>query len=249
MQLARIHLEPVGGVAGDMLLAALCDLGAETRLIRRAFASLQIPRLRLSTRRVRIQRERALAVRSIPGRDNPDHGHLDEILALITGAEASPRAKKLTRRIFRLLAAAEGRVHGHAAQHVHLHEVGQLDSILDVFGIAVALDVLGAPRVTCAPLPVGSGTVETRHGILRCPVPVVREIASRWRVPLVDIPVIGETVTPTGIAVLAAVCHRFRRSMLRRPVAVGVGAGTRRFEDLPNVLRAYGSMERCQNKQ
>ena len=240
MRLQRIHLEPVGGVAGDMLLAALCDLGADRRKIERAFESLKAPGLVLSTRVVRVNGERALYVRSAPAAHDHEHRHLGEVLAVIDRAAATPAAKRLARRIFRRLAAAEGRVHGHEAGHVHLHEVGQLDSILDVLGIAVALDSLGRPRVTCAPLPVGSGTVETRHGRLRCPVPVVRDLARRHRVPLVRVPLTGETITPTGIAVVAEVCHQFVSRTRGQVARVGVGAGTRRFADRPNVVRVYG---------
>jgi uncharacterized protein (DUF111 family) len=240
MRLQRIHLEPVGGVAGDMLLAALCDLGADTRKIERAFASLETPGLVLSTRRRRVNGERALSVRSVPGSSDHEHRHLEEVLRVIDRAEVSPAAKRLARRVFRALAAAEGRVHGHDAHHVHLHEVGQLDSILDVLGIAVALDSLGWPRVTSAPLPVGSGTVKTRHGLLRCPVPVVRDLARRHHVPLVRVPVDGETVTPTGIAVVAEVCRAYVSRPRGESARVGVGAGTRRFADRPNVIRVYG---------
>jgi len=240
MRLRRIHLEPVGGVAGDMLLAALCDLGADTRRIERAFASLGVPRLTLRLHRVQLHGERALAVRSIPHRAEPEHAELDDILATVARADASPRARRLAGRVFRLLATAEGRVHGHAAHHVHLHEVGQLDSILDVLGIAVALDSLGMPRVTCAPLPIGSGTVKTCHGVLRCPVPAVVAIAESHRVPLEKVPVVGETVTPTGIGVVAALCWRFVRRPRGVPERLGVGAGNRRFGDRPNVIRVHG---------
>jgi pyridinium-3,5-bisthiocarboxylic acid mononucleotide nickel chelatase len=240
MRLKRIHLEAVGGVAGDMLLAALCDLGANTARIERAFASLQTPGLALSTRRVRVNGEGALYVRSAPVSGDHGHRHLEEVLAVIDRVAASPAAKRLARRIFRRLAAAEGRVHGDDAQHVLLHEVGELDSVLDILGIAIALDSLGRPRVTCTPLPVGAGTVMTRHGRLRCPVPVVRELARRCRVPLVRVPILGETVTPTGIAVVAEVCHRFVAQARGKATVVGVGAGTRRFADRPNVIRVYG---------
>ena len=120
-----------------------------------------------------------------------------------------------------------------------------MDSILDVLGIAVALDTLGAPEITSAPLPVGSGHVKTRHGILSVPVPVVRDLSARYAVPLVSVPVLGETVTPTGIAVLAAVCRRYVLVPRGRPDRVGVGAGHRRFADRPNVLRAYGFLWRA----
>jgi hypothetical protein len=123
---------------------------------------------------------------------------------------------------------------------VHLHEVGALDSILDVVGIAVALESLGAPRVSSSAVPSGHGHVRAAHGELELPVPAVREIAARAGLPLIDVPVCGETVTPTGAAVLAVVCERFGPPPAAPAAAVGVGAGTRRFADRPNVVRVHG---------
>ncbi|MBI5509777.1 MAG: LarC family nickel insertion protein [Deltaproteobacteria bacterium] len=244
MRLQRVHLQPIGGIAGDMLLAALCDLGADRKKIARAFASLGDPRLELELAAVEVGGERALALKSIPADNEPEHRHLDEILALVDRADVSARARRLARRIFLRLAHAEAGVHGGTVADVHLHEVGQLDSVLDVLGIAVAFDSLGWPRLTSAPLPVGRGTVDTRHGRLTVPVPAVRRIAATARIPLVRIPVAAETVTPTGIAALAEICDAFVTVPRGKPRRVGIGAGTRRFADRPNILRAYGFARR-----
>jgi uncharacterized protein (DUF111 family) len=236
----RLHVEAVGGIAGDMALAALCDLGADVGAIERALASLAIDGLSLEVDRVEVSGERACRVRSIAPADEPHHRQLEEVLSVIERADTTLAARERARRVFEILAAAEATVHGGSSGSVHLHEVGQLDSVLDVLGIAVALDSLGNPEVTCTPLPVGHGSVQTSHGRLAVPVPAVQQIAASVGVPLVEIDVEGETVTPTGIAVVAEASKSWGQRPAEDPAATGVGAGTRRFPNLPNVVRVHG---------
>jgi pyridinium-3,5-bisthiocarboxylic acid mononucleotide nickel chelatase len=247
MALEHVHVEAIGGVAGDMLLAALIDLGADEQQIARVLQSLDEPGLALHVERVTVDGIAARYVRSIPPSHDQHHHdhqhghhHLEDVLAVIDRAVATPAARARAHRIFEILAAAEAVVHGGTAHDVHLHEVAELDSILDVLGISVALDLLGNPSLSAAPLPSGRGKVRTSHGPLDCPVPAVVEISRRFAIPLADAPVEGETVTPTGIAVLA---EAVRPKSARDPKSaerVGVGAGTKRFPGRPNVGRLYG---------
>lgn len=237
--LASLHLESIGGVAGDMLLAALLDLGADTAAVRAALASIGDPDLALEVGYTEIHGERACRVRSIARRGEGAR-HLEDVLAILERTEMSRRARDSAVAVFRLLAEAEAHSHGETAAHVHLHEVGELDSILDVVGIAVAFDSLGAPPATVGELPSGRGTVHTAHGTLRVPVPAVTYLAGRLSLPLVDVAVEGETVTPTGAAALGVFAQRFGVSLSRAGDRLGVGAGTRHFPDRPNVLRAHG---------
>jgi uncharacterized protein (DUF111 family) len=236
---AHLFVEPIGGVAGDMLLAALIDVGADVDGLRSGLARLMQPGLRLDVSRVVVGELPACYVRSL----GPDEGHvhrrLGDIEAVIERAQLSPTARARASRIFAILAEAEAVVHGGGRDDVELHEVGALDSILDVVGISLALDLLGNPRVSAAPLPSGRGPVKTAHGDLACPVPAVVEIARRFSVPLEPVALAAETVTPTGIAVLAATCEHFGARPAGEARRVGVGAGTRRFADRPNVVRVY----------
>jgi len=236
---ARLHVECVGGVAGDMLLAALIDLGADVDALRRDLASLGQAGLTLEVDEASLDGERALRVRSL-ATDGAHHRSLADILAVIDGGDISPAARARARAIFEIMAVAEAVVHSGTTETVHLHEVGALDSIMDVVGIAAALDLLGNPRLTASPIPSGGGTVQTSHGELAVPVPAVVEIATQHNVPLVDVPLRGETVTPTGIAVLAQACDDFVSEVASGAAAVGIGAGTRRFADRPNVVRVHG---------
>jgi pyridinium-3,5-bisthiocarboxylic acid mononucleotide nickel chelatase len=229
----------VGGVAGDMLLAALIDLGADATAIRRAFASLQVRGLALDVSRVEVSGERALYVRSLAPHEGHSHRHLSEIEAVIGKGDLSDVARARALRIFRVLTEAEARVHGGSVDEVALHEVGELDSILDVVGISVALESLGNPALSVSSLPSGQGVVRTAHGELSVPVPAVLELAQRFNIPLEPAPLRGETVTPTGIAVLAVVAERFGLDVQPPYLGTGIGAGTRRFADRPNVVRIH----------
>lgn len=239
---ASLHLEPVGGVAGDMLLAALLDLGADVGAVRAALASIGDPDLALDVGYTEISGERACHVRSIAPRGAGVH-HLEDVLVILERTEMNRRARDNAVAVFHLLAEAEAHSHGGTAAHVHLHEVGELDSILDVVGIAVAFDSLGAPPTTVGELPSGRGEVRTAHGTLRVPVPAVVHLARRLGLPLVDVAVEGETVTPTGAAALGVLAHRFGVPLARAGDRLGVGAGTRRFPNRPNVLRAHGYVQ------
>lgn len=236
----RLYIEPIGGVAGDMLLAALIDLGADREAVLRVFASLDIPDLQLRVDRVEVDSEPACFVRSLAPVAGGHGRRLADIVAIIDRGDMPDEARSRAIAIFELLAGAEAVVHGGDPSGVHLHEVGELDSIMDVVGFSVALHSLGDPPATAAPLPSGAGTVVTAHGTLSCPVPAVRVIAERAGVPLVAVEVTGETITPTGIAVVATVCESFEVSAFTPGDAIGVGAGKRRFAGRPNVVRIHG---------
>jgi uncharacterized protein (DUF111 family) len=237
---SRVYLEGVGGLAGDMLLAALLDLGADAGLVRSAVARIGEPGLSLEVSRVEVDGEAACHVRSIASSHGGHGRHLHEVLAFVDRAGLTPRARDAAGRIFDVLVRAEAACHGEPADQVHLHEVGELDSVLDVVGIAAAWDALGAPALDVGPLPSGRGTVATSHGTLTVPVPAVREIARAAGIPLVDVDVRGETVTPTGIAAAAALGRVQGAPLTARGEMVGVGAGTKRFPGRPNVVRLHG---------
>lgn len=256
---SRLHIEPIGGVAGDMMLAALIDLGADVAVVRSALAGFNEPGLRLSVDEVAVDGQRALYVRSLVGNaqqrfqsapksslvsTTPLHAHhlLGDVLGRVSRAGLDAAVTERVTHIFNLLAEAEAVVHGGDAGSVGLHEVGELDSIMDVVGISVALATLGVREVTCAPLPSGHGTVMTSHGELSCPTPAVRELCERHAVPLESVDVKGETVTPTGAAVVAAICHEFTTTPQGMGTAarIGVGAGTKRFPGRPNIVRVHG---------
>ncbi len=241
----HIHIESIGGIAGDMLLGALIDAGADVDAITQTFSSINIQGLRLQWDHVTLNGLRAVHVQSLVGsaldhdEESHAHHHFSDILAILNRAAMSAKARQLAVGIFEKLVWAESQVHGETPDEVHLHEVGELDSILDVVGIAVAIDSMGHPTFSCSPLVSGSGFVKFSHGKLPVPTPAVRCLAERYGVPLVSAEIDGETITPTGIAVLTHLSPDYLEKPVRRPLVVGIGAGTKRFASIPNVIKVH----------
>jgi uncharacterized protein (TIGR00299 family) protein len=234
------YIDATAGVAGDMLLAALLDAGADLERVAGAIASLGVPGLGLRTETARRGGLACLrAIITTPAVADHER-HLAEVLAHVAGSELRPAAKELATRVFRLLAEAEGAVHGEPADDVHFHEVGAFDSLADVVGSAAALEDLGllAPGavVSCSALAAGSGSVGSRHGRLPVPAPAVVRIAAAAGLTLAGGDLTGERSTPTGVALLAAAAtpDGFPAMTVR---AVGTGGGSRDTPDRPNITR------------
>ncbi len=234
------YIDATAGVAGDMLLAALLDAGADTDRVREAIASLGVPGLGLHTEPARRGGLGCLrAVITTP--PEPDRQrHLADVLGHVEASDLSPAAQDLAARVFRLLAEAEGAVHGQPPDEVHFHEVGAFDSMADVVGAAAALDDLGLLRpdavVQCSALAAGSGSVSSQHGRLPVPAPAVLRLAASAGLTLAGGDLAGERTTPTGAALLAAaaVPGGFPAMTVR---AVGTGGGGRDTPDRPNITR------------
>ena len=234
-----LFLEPFGGMAGDMLLAALLDLGDErfTLADLERFAELLVPgecRLRTSEVRRAGFRGRTLEVVTDESADPPER-HLAELQELLLRAPLSSGARARAERILVRLAEAESRVHGIPVDEVHFHEVGAIDTLIDVGGAAFALERLGVERVLASAPYAGGGTVRCAHGELPVPTPGTAAL-------LAGMPVRygpgGERVTPTGAALLAELVERFEPEETLVPLATGTGAGSRDPESgPPNLLR------------
>jgi uncharacterized protein (TIGR00299 family) protein len=234
------YIDATAGVAGDMLLGALLDAGATVARVQQAIASLGVPGLGLRTETARRGGLACLrAVITLPTVTDRER-HLADVLAHVEASDLGPAGKDCAARVFRLLAEAEGAVHGQLPEEVHFHEVGAFDSLADVVGSAAALDDLGllAPGavVSCSALAAGSGSVGSRHGRLPVPAPAVVGIAAAAGLILAGGDLAGERSTPTGAALLAAVASPggFPAMTVR---AVGTGGGGRDTPDRPNITR------------
>jgi uncharacterized protein (TIGR00299 family) protein len=227
------------GLAGNMLLGALFDLGLPEAVLHAPLAALGLEgcyRLELEERRSAGLRGLHLRVHALEA--EPAHRHWGELRALIAGAALEPALKQRVMTVFALLAEAEATVHGHAPEQVHFHEVGAIDALVDVVGVCAGLGHFGVGRLVCGAPPAGHGSVTTAHGLLPVPVPAVLELARRRGVPLaasVSFPP-GELTTPTGLALMAVLADAFGPAPALRPEAIGVGLGTRAL-DRPNLLR------------
>ena len=257
-----LYLDCPSGISGDMFAAALIDLGANEARLRDALDALPIGGYDLVVSRV----EKAgldccdFDVVLDPAIDNHDHDmaylHGDQgrahdhgachhhvhrspadVHALIDAGQLAPRARELAHRMVNILSRAEARAHGVPLEEVHFHEVGAVDSIVDIVSAAVLVDDLDVDRAIVPRLVEGTGTVRCQHGVIPVPVPATLNIAIDHALPLSRCEVEGELVTPTGAANVAALDHEFGLPARYRDAACGLGAGKRAYER-PSILRA-----------
>ncbi|WP_306204669.1 nickel pincer cofactor biosynthesis protein LarC [Actinoplanes sp. RD1] len=225
----HLWIDASAGIAGDMLLAALIDAGADPAAVQRAVDTVVPGAVRITTATVTRAGLRAVKADVAVLVEDPPHRTWDTIEGML-GGHARARA------VFRRLAEAEAHVHGIPPGEVHFHEVGALDALADVVGICAALDDLGVATVSAGEVALGSGTTRSAHGELPVPAPAVAHLARGWRVRGGGGR--GEAATPTGLAVLrtlATACEDLPSLLVE---AVGVGAGTRDTPGRANVVRA-----------
>ena len=233
------YLDLPTGVAGDMLLAALLDLGVPQRVIDEPLAALGLRssyRLNCSSSSSAGLRGQQLFVELLEA--SPPHRHWASLKPQLQGAAWPQPLKTKVLEVFQLLADAEAHVHGVPAEQVHFHEVGAIDSLVDVIGVCAGLLHLGIQSLWATPPPAGHGQVHTAHGVLPVPAPAVLEIARRRQLPLAGstgFPPV-ELTTPTGLALLAVWVDHWDSPPAHIPDRVGVGLGQRQL-DRPNLLR------------
>lgn len=228
-------LEPIGGIAGDMFLAAALDLGVDPGALEGALRGLRLPGWRLAVSRKTDCGIAGTHVDVLVEGEQPHARGLAEILALVDASALPERARAVARRLFERVGRAEAKVHGVPVSEIHFHEVGAVDSIVDLCGAAVALDLLGWPRLVCAPPELGSGIGRSAHGPMPIPPPAVLELLQGK--PVRPGGPRGEAVTPTGAAILAELAEVGPLPAFT-PARSGYGVGTRSWPDRPNVLRA-----------
>jgi pyridinium-3,5-bisthiocarboxylic acid mononucleotide nickel chelatase len=227
------YIDAFSGLAGDMLVGALADAGADRAAISRALDSFAIG---AAIEWERVQRRGVSATKFRVGvSEPPKHRHLSGILKMIHAAHLSDPVKSKAEQVFRVLGEAEAAVHGVDIEKVHFHEVGAVDSICDIVGICLAFDLLGIERIYCSPINVGSGTVQTEHGILPVPAPATAKLLQGK--PIYARGPALELTTPTGAAVVAALATSFGAMPPMRVQSIGYGAGDHDFAEHANVVR------------
>jgi len=227
-------LDVSSGASGDMLLGVLIASGVPIEVLRTAVESVAPEPVRLEAEQV--TRNGFAATRChVTVEDSTTARAWADIRVLLDGAALDPAVRELALEVFRRLAVAEGLVHGVAADDVHFHEVGALDSIADVVGVAAGFVHLGLDRLVCSPVAVGGGTVRIAHGEVGVPVPAVAELLRG--VPSYGGPVDLELTTPTGAALLVVLADAFGPQPAMAVETVGVGAGGRDPEGHANVVR------------
>jgi pyridinium-3,5-bisthiocarboxylic acid mononucleotide nickel chelatase len=240
--LNHVHFQPIGGAAGDMTLAALVAAGASLPEITALLRGLGVS-FDLAVERVEVNGIGTLRA-AVGYPEEHSHRTFGDIRASVEGAELPHRASSRALEAFRLLAVAEGAVHDEDPEEVTFHEVGAVDSIIDVVGSCVALELLDAASVSCGPLPMGTGVVDAAHGPLPVPGPATLEILGGSPVRWTEEPI--ETTTPTGAALMRSFTGgEFTDAAPPMTLrATGYGAGRARLRSAPNLLRAVvGELE------
>ncbi|WP_408009290.1 nickel pincer cofactor biosynthesis protein LarC [Pseudalkalibacillus sp. A8] len=252
-----LYLDCQSGISGDMTLTALVDLGADIQYITEELQNLPIDDFKLGVRQVDkkgiASKELMLELFNPSGghhhhahehHHGHEHGHDEHhhehrkaatILEMIEHSDLPVRVKERSKAVFEVIAQAEGKIHGMDPADVHFHEVGAMDSIIDVIGVCLALDNLNIGRIIASPVPTGYGKVQMAHGLYPIPAPATAEILKG--IPLADFHVEAELTTPTGAGFLKALVSEFGQLPAVTMERIGYGAGKKNF-DHPNVLRA-----------
>ena len=232
MQIA--YFDCFSGISGDMTLAALIDAGADLAVIQAAIDSLGLGDVRLSVSNTSKRGFRGKLLR-IDHPEEHSHRFLRDILALIRKAKISTNAKDLAMRLFERIARAEAKVHGTTIDRVQFHEVGAIDSIVDMIGVSVAWDLLQLERAYSSPVPTGTGQVRIAHGTVAIPAPATAELLVGVPIAATQIPI--EMTTPTGAAIVSELATEFGAMPPMQVGRIGYGAGNKDMPDRPNLLR------------
>lgn len=229
------YFDCIAGASGDMILGALVDAGLDLGELRDRLAVLNLDDFDLQARRVAKNAFTATKVDVIVADHVPER-HLGDIIAIVDNSDLAGDIKARAVEIFRKIGTAEAGIHGTSLDEVHLHELGGVDTIVDVVGALVGLDALGIEHIVVSPIPLGRGTIRGAHG--QIPLPAPATVALLKGVPVVGSPLQVETVTPTGAALLASLADDFGPIPSMTMDAVGYGAGSRDLP-IPNVLRLF----------
>jgi len=228
------YLDCFAGISGDMLLGALLSVGWTEERLRDVVERLKLGDVRLDVQRVSKHGVSATQV-TIHSSPHQPHRGLQELSTIVLGANLPESIQQRAISALRLLAEAESEVHNVPVERIHFHEVGAVDTVIDIVGALVGFEELNVDAVYSSPIPWSRGTVKTEHGVLPVPPPAVALLLKG--LPVVGVDIEGETVTPTGATLVRTVAKEFGPMPAMNVEAVGYGAGQRDWPDRPNVLR------------
>ncbi|WP_018085027.1 nickel pincer cofactor biosynthesis protein LarC [Desulfurispora thermophila] len=231
-----LYLDCFAGISGDMMLGALIDAGVPPAVIQS-----QLDLLGLEGYSLKIYQDKTHGFQGTRflvemEQDHQPHRTWEDISSIIENSGLHPQVKRYAVDIFEKLARVEGKVHGVDFRQVHFHEIGAVDSIVDIVGTAIALHEAGVEKVYCSPLPTGYGTIQSHHGELPVPAPATAELLKGF--PIRPVNVKGELVTPTGAAIVAALGRGFGPLPAMKVEQIGYGLGTNDY-GIPNFLRIF----------
>jgi len=229
-----LYIDCFSGISGDMMVGALIDLGLDFRFLKKELGKIDIGGYVIESEKVK---KSGISASKFTVKTTREHHHraYSDILNLINDSLIKTKAKDISLSIFKIIAEAEAKVHQIEIEKVHFHEVGAVDSIIDIAGAAIGIAELEIEEVYCANVPLGRGFVQTMHGILPIPAPATMEI-------LKDVPVYNgdfdfEVTTPTGAAIVKSLAKSFGDIPLTKVKGTGFGSGTIERGNIPNLLR------------
>ena len=239
-----LYYDCFAGISGDMNLGAMLDLGVDQKYLLKELGKLSIGSYKIKVckdKRGGITGTKVDVIVAPQKKTSSRHALPEstfrDIVKMIKQSNLSPNVKKISLNIFTCLARAEGKIHGHKVDDVHFHEVGAIDSIVDIVGAAICLDYLKVDQVISSPVQVGSGIINCSHGTLPVPAPATAEILMGISIKTGLVPF--EATTPTGAAIIASTAISFTDSIDFIPQKIGYGLGSKDFPVVPNVLRLF----------
>lgn len=240
------YFDCFSGIAGDMILGALIDLGVDVTVLRNELKKLPLTGYDIEVKQVECNHIAATDV-MVDVTEDQHHRSLSDIIDLLKHSSLDPEVKKLSQNIFCNLGNAEAKIHRIDIEKVHFHEVGAVDSIIDIVGSVIGITKLGIEKIYCSPLPLGHGFVSCDHGILPLPAPATVELLKG--IPVYSVDRNQELVTPTGAAIMMTLVHKFGEMPPMRITKIGYGSGKIK-SDYPAVLRVFlGEFERKPRKK
>lgn len=230
------YFDCFAGAGGDMIAASLLDAGCDRQFLVGQLETLGIADLKIEIEPVMRSGIAGLSFKPVAP-DNQHHRNLSDITGIINNSKITSEAKRNAVEIFNTLADAEGKIHRKEPNEIHFHEVGAVDSIIDIVTACIAIDAMKIEKVICSRLSVGGGTINIAHGTMSAPAPATVEILRQAKAPIQGGPVSAELLTPTAAAILTHYADEYAAMPQMTLEAVGYGAGTMEFEGLANTLR------------
>ncbi|MCL1864944.1 MAG: nickel pincer cofactor biosynthesis protein LarC [Spirochaetes bacterium] len=231
----KIYFDCFSGISGDMIIGAFLDAGFSFSILEQELDRLNISGYNISHEKC-TKNNISASKFSVNVTDDQPHRRLSEIIEIINKSGLNDKVKDNAVSIFKLIGNAEAYIHNIDIESVHFHEIGGMDSIIDICGAAVCFHELGIAEIVSSPLNTGSGTVNTSHGILPVPAPATAEILKG--IPVYSGNISGELTTPTGAAIIKHYCQNFSNLPDLKIASIGYGAGTKDFS-IPNLLRIF----------
>lgn len=230
------YFDAISGVSGDMVVGALIDAGIDFEEFKREILKLNLGNFDVGVKKVLRSGISATKFDVIVERKEHEHRHLSDIFEIIDKSDLSEFVKGTAKKIFHTLAQAEAKIHNVSIDEVHFHEVGAVDSIVDIVGTAICIEKLGIEKIYASRIPLGSGTsVNTEHGRIPVPTPATIEMLKNFPIVLTDVPF--ELTTPTGSAIIATLAEYGLEKETIKVHSIGYGAGYYELPDQVNLLR------------